>query len=229
MRCRKVGRACQGYRQETDLLFKDETLTTIERATNALLRQAVPKKVLAIPMMDQSLCLFFATYIADPQNEDDLGYLDYLPTMYLEADEGSSLVETVHAVALTYMYNKGSDVKVKQSARRHYGNALKTINETLQNPIKRLTDGTLLSIWLIQIYEARSPGRCCFDASNPFIGSYRRAETGRREDFSLDIAHGRLVQSPSFERHTAASDTTGTSCLQCGLWDGGEWRAASIT
>jgi hypothetical protein len=193
MRCRSFGRACQGYRQEIDLRFKDETLTTIERATNALLRQAVPKQVLAIPKIDQSLCLFFATYIADPQNEDDLGYLNYLPTMYLEANEGSSLVETVHAVALTYMYNKGSHVEVKQSARRHYGNALKTINEALQNPIERLTDNTLLSIWLIQIYEARSPGRYCFDVPNSSIDPYRRAETGRREDSSLDIAHGRLV------------------------------------
>ena len=161
MRCRRGGRACQGYRQETDLLFKDETLTTIERATNALLKQAIPKKVLSISYMDQSLCLFFATYIADPQNEDDSGYLNYLPSMYLEATQGSCLVQMVHAVALIYMYNKGSHIEVKGSAQRHYGNALKTINEALQNPIERLSDSTLLSIWLIQNYEVKSHQQEC--------------------------------------------------------------------
>ena len=161
MRCRRGGRACQGYRQETDLLVKDETLTTIKRARKALLKQAVPRKVLSISNMDQSLCLFFATYIADPQNEEDSGYLNYLPSMYLEATQGSCLVQTVHAVALIYMYNKGSHIEVKSSARRHYGNALKTINEALQNPIERLSDSTLLSIWLIQNYEVKSHQQEC--------------------------------------------------------------------
>ena len=156
MRCRRGGRACHGYRQETNLLFKDETLTTIKRATNALLNQAVPKKVLSISNVDQSLCLFFATYVIVPQNEEDSGYLDYLPSMYLEATQGSCLVQTVHAVALIYMYNKGSHIEVKRSARRYYGSALKTINEALQNPIERLSDSTLLSIWLIQNYEVKS-------------------------------------------------------------------------
>jgi len=156
MRCRRGGRACQGYRQETDLLFKNQTLTTIERATNALLKQAIPEKVLSVSETDQSICLFFANYIADPQGEEDPGYLDYLPSMYLEATKGSCLVQSVHAVALTHLYNNGSHAEVKQSARRYYGDALKTINEALQDPMERLTDSTLLSIWLISNYEARS-------------------------------------------------------------------------
>ena len=75
--------------------------------------------------------------------------------MCLEATQGSCLVQTVHAVALTYMYNKGSHIEVKGSARRNCGNALKTINEALQNPIERLSDSIILSIWLIQDYEIK--------------------------------------------------------------------------
>ena len=156
MRCRRDGRACQCYRLETDLHFKDETLTTIERAKNALLKQAVPKKVLSISNLDHSLCLLFATYIADPQNEEASGYLNYLPPMCLEATQGLCLVQTVHAVALIYMYNKGSHIEAKASVRRHYGNAPKTISEALQNPIEHLSDSTLSSSWLIQNYEVKN-------------------------------------------------------------------------
>lgn len=39
---------CHGYRQDIDLLFKDQTLTMIEQATNALVKQAIEEGSLGV-------------------------------------------------------------------------------------------------------------------------------------------------------------------------------------
>lgn len=75
--------------------------------------------------------------------------------MYLEADSRSCLPKAVHAIALMHMYNLGSHLEIKYLAQQWYGDALKSINEVLQDPIKRLNDDSILAVWLIGLYEVR--------------------------------------------------------------------------
>ncbi|KAK5714919.1 hypothetical protein LTR15_010335 [Elasticomyces elasticus] len=99
--------------------------------------------------------------------EGDPGYLDYLPSMYREAKPGSPLVQTVRAIALTHLYNSGNFPEVKSSARKYYGEALATINKALHDPVERLEDDIMLSIWLMQLYEAREVNQLALSSSQP--------------------------------------------------------------
>ncbi|KAK5732023.1 hypothetical protein LTR17_010859 [Elasticomyces elasticus] len=157
LRCQKLRRTCQGYRDINDLLFKDQTRKTIETATKFSRMRSRPRNSLLFSRIDSSLCLFFTDYIAKPHDEASPGYLEFLPSMYLEADAGSSLPKAVHAVALMHTYNLGSHLEVKYSAQQWYGDALHSINEVLQDPMKRLNDDSLLAIWLIGLYEVGAP------------------------------------------------------------------------
>ncbi|KAK5680234.1 hypothetical protein LTS10_007161 [Elasticomyces elasticus] len=155
-RCLRIGVTCEGYRHTNDVLFRDETRKTIQKVTKTLPNTVPgPDASLTVPPLEQSLCLFFADHTANRMEEGDPGYLDYLPSMYREATQSSALVQTVRAIALTHLYNSGNFPEVKSSARKYYGEALATINKALHDPVERLEDDIMLSIWLMQLYEAR--------------------------------------------------------------------------
>ncbi|KAK5698079.1 hypothetical protein LTR97_007039 [Elasticomyces elasticus] len=154
-RCLRIGVTCEGYRHTNDVLFRDETRKTIQKVTKTLPNIPGPDARITVPPLEQSLCLFFADHTAIRMEEGDPGYLDYLPSMYREAKPGSALVQTVRAIALTHLYNSGNFPEVKSSARKYYGEALATINKALHDPVERLEDDIMLSIWLMQLYEAR--------------------------------------------------------------------------
>ncbi|KAK5758735.1 hypothetical protein LTS12_011129 [Elasticomyces elasticus] len=153
-RCLRIGVTCEGYRHTNDVLFRDETRKTIQKVTKTLPNTVPgPDASLTVPPLEQSLCLFFADHTANRMEEGDPGYLDYLPSMYREAKQSSALVQTVRAIALTHFYNSGNFPEVKSSARGYYGEALATINEALHDPVERLEDDIMMSIWLMQLYE----------------------------------------------------------------------------
>ena len=101
--------------------------------------------------------LFMADYVQAPQNGWGQGHLELLPLLLKDAPSGSCLSRSVHAVAHQYLFNLKGQRLSQLRAQGDYTQSLKSIHKALENPRERLSDTTLLSVWLVGLYEVSNP------------------------------------------------------------------------
>ena len=73
--------------------------------------------------------------------------------MLKDARPSSCLSRSVNAVAQQYIYNLRGQRRMKLRAQDYYSQSLDSIHRALEDPHERLTDATLLSVWLVGLYE----------------------------------------------------------------------------
>lgn len=70
-----------------------------------------------------------------------------------KAEKGSALYQACIAVGSAYMVNIIRSPKTTVDRAKAYGNALTVIYSAIMDPQQCRTDGTLLAVWLLGLYE----------------------------------------------------------------------------
>lgn len=187
--CAKSRRQCPGYKDELDLVFRNETLATERRArkskkpsaqskaapsgsgskpaagsskADASASQAVTQvaSALNVPFEQQAACHFVANFVLIPRYGVTRGFMDYLPAMLQSKDRPDHLKLAFNACAYASLGNRaGPGNDFRNIALANYTKALSATHKALQDPVAAKSDATLASILLFSLYENVSATR----------------------------------------------------------------------
>jgi Fungal Zn(2)-Cys(6) binuclear cluster domain len=182
--CLKRKQECPGYRDDFDIMLKDQTTSVPQKAKR---KQAAKDKkraqerrqesaeeefgpnsspdlntsqaltVSAMPVDHEmaSLYFFFTNYVATTRDPTvSRGYFEYLLPAYSRVMPSSplSLATSAVAVNLSQMWmQRGPDTLL---ARSIFQKALTSLKDDISDPVKAMTDETLLTVLLLEFYEA---------------------------------------------------------------------------
>jgi hypothetical protein len=170
-------RHCPGYRNEQDLLFRDETAhTAIKAQKKAGAGEAIPSRSdesavspaqtdadLHNGLSDSEMCL--SQSLSFPIHEIGVNYLlgaylhgshfEYFPDLY--RDKPSILLSSVaEAVGLASLSQQSSRPELLDQARVLYARALNDTNLALQSSDSACNDEVLASVMLLALFESIS-------------------------------------------------------------------------
>ena len=156
--------ASQGGRTNDDSDFETEnsTIALVSREITWMpspSRAAVSfPRIFSTPSFrDEAVWLFMADYVQAPQNGWVHGHLECLPSLLKDAPQNSCISHSVHAVAHQYLYNLKGQQLNRSRAVECYTQSLKCIHQALESPRERLSDTTLLAVWLVGLFEVSNP------------------------------------------------------------------------
>jgi hypothetical protein len=175
-RCAKIGKICPGYRHEQDRVFQvADASTFVTKQTQSIKSKSLEKTVRVItkdsastqtslhPIFFREPSITNARYVAlvlnlfstDTDGGKSYGLLESLPELVGSATEESCLNLAIRALAKAYASNQRDNLRsnVNNHAVEAYGKALKATNLALKDPILRLQDSTLVSVWLLSVHE----------------------------------------------------------------------------
>lgn len=183
-RCIKSKRRCLGYRDEADLLFRDETQTVVIRAqqnyppsASHLVEPLAPNTTLytltsgnlrdfnywnapteSIEVVEQrAVKKFFSMLFLSLQQSPISGrFLECLPVMYNHADHDSPLYSATIALALGACCNNAKGRHLLPRVGVRYGEALKRANTAIGHPSEHCNNDTLMTILLFGLIEVRN-------------------------------------------------------------------------
>lgn len=112
-----------------------------------------PRWSIAVSASDQAASFFFTGHVNEASESCSLIY-NYLPRFY-DADHSSALSHVIKAIGLAGLSSYRSARTLMSPAYSHYSLALSSIRSTLGDPALATTDQTLLTIYLLGIYEVR--------------------------------------------------------------------------
>lgn len=174
-----MGRTCLGYRNTTDLLFRDESARVKAKAERSSASDREQRAVTRITPVERRrsrslsgsrLVLPSVHAIIQPDVEDTAvnfllghyilgGHFSYLPNMYSGPSAHDQTLSTiVKAVALASMSVQANRPELQVSARKLYVQAIASTNLTLQDQINATKDEVLASILLLSLYETVTLG-----------------------------------------------------------------------
>jgi len=181
--CSRAGRTCSGYRDPSDLIFRDQTrgLAVKHRKACAAASKSGPNEVVTtstsiastksrepvqLPVdsaiyldlttsgEEQATCYFFKNYVLD----DVCTHLsfEYLLDIYNSELVGSALADSIvslGSVGLAHFW-KSPDMRI--DAQRKYNSAVRLISSKLRNIETAKEDQTLITIMLLGLYETNT-------------------------------------------------------------------------
>lgn len=95
---------------------------------------------------------FYNDYVA----KRDAPFLDFLPDLYSKQQSLPCFEEIVPAVALASTANQMNRSDLMIEARKHYGKSIATLGSALKDPETRKSDGVLLTVFLLSLFEVRT-------------------------------------------------------------------------
>lgn len=186
--CAVYGRPCPGYRP--DGVFRNETkkvqrqvkrdanrvastriqtltppeessdVVEIQRSSSARSSPLSLHSPTGATWEERALCYFFDQFTINGQNEDGMGNLQYLPSLYaqsvgsIEASSPTTCLRwAVDATALITLANTSHAPPLMIKARQGYGKALHILREVLTSPTEALKDETFASVVLLSLFE----------------------------------------------------------------------------
>ena len=142
-----MGKACGGYRDVADLIFKDETENVARRAGSQSEANASGPST-------------STTRPSSPEIETEAKqffFKEFVTADHLLSLEGISphelLLKPIVACALAAMANRDDDGNRRELPRRYYVEAITATNAALRNPQSAIRDNTLVSVYLLSIFE----------------------------------------------------------------------------
>ena len=144
-----MGKTCGGYRDVSDLLFRDESkivsqrVSAINEASSST--PALPPRQPS-PEKETVARTFFFNHFVTP------AHLAALEDITLDA----FLSKPILACAFAVISNRNNnDAPTQALARRHYGDAIVATNLALRHPQRVKEDNTLIAVFLLGIFEVR--------------------------------------------------------------------------
>lgn len=158
--CVRLRERCPGYRDEWDLVFRDQTGHTIKRfkerraknpASTELNGLALARR-LSASADEIGVNFFLRNFVMDGQSPSR-GYLDYLPSVYRADGEHPTLVASMAAVGLMALANSTQQSELASRARAKYSEAIRNVSTALASPVESVKDCTLMSVILLGVFE----------------------------------------------------------------------------
>ncbi|RDW69994.1 hypothetical protein BP5796_08391 [Coleophoma crateriformis] len=166
--CTRANLKCPGYQNPEALVFRDQTASTIQKAADAPedgfrkmkftnydpsvpSLSPCPTDLTPYPLPPVELRakdVFVSQYVL--RYSSMMGYIPhFLPSMY----KPIHLMSTFKAVSLLYFSNEVMSPSVLDEAWTSYGFALSLTNKALQQPQAATQNSTLLTIFLLDLFE----------------------------------------------------------------------------
>ena len=95
---------------------------------------------------------FIGSFVINSRVSFGLEYLGFLPHLYKSSLPDSCVHKSMNAVAKIHFVNR-LKVDSKAETEQQYGEALLAINAALRHPTDCLKDETLISVWMLGLYE----------------------------------------------------------------------------
>jgi hypothetical protein len=179
--CAKSRRECPGYKDEFDLVFRNETQATERRARKAN-KKAISLKMVQdsgqgqlinkpttppkasnvspvdtfpqVPIIDQASCHFISNFVLVPRQGSTRGFMEYLVPMLRTESHPQHFRLAFDACALASLGNRvGAGVNIRNMALARYTKALASTYQALRDPEISRQDSTLASILLLGMFE----------------------------------------------------------------------------
>ncbi|KAF5865516.1 Autophagy protein 22 [Aspergillus alliaceus] len=155
---------CPGYRDEWDLIFRNQTGHTIKRLKEK--RANKEKTILAKdynsglkppPSLNPSheelgVNYFLHNFVTSCQSPSS-GYLNYIPAPYTADGHHPTLVASMAAVGLVTLANTTRQPVLAKHARVKYSEAINQVNIALASPAESIKDSTLMSVISLGLFE----------------------------------------------------------------------------
>ena len=170
-RCAKAKRECLGYRDELDIVFRDQTQAIEKRfkvpdansvVFNCIIPEArshpSPKRSLPYSLSQDTeqlaLSFFFHKSISIPrQSEAAPGVLELLPSLFASTKPTSALSSATTALSFVAFATDPARKAFLPQARSKYGEAMVRVQDALQDPVAVRKDETLMTILLLRMLE----------------------------------------------------------------------------
>lgn len=145
-RCVRLGKACGGYRNVSDLIFRNETENVARRASaqsdHGGAGPAPPPRQ-STPEIQTVATQFFFEQIVTPTH---LAYLEGITP-------DDFLLKPIMACALMAMANRDNDERRREVARAYYVEAITATNTALRHSRRVKEDNTLVAVSLLSMFE----------------------------------------------------------------------------
>ncbi|KAK0724767.1 hypothetical protein B0H67DRAFT_598256 [Lasiosphaeris hirsuta] len=180
--CAKSRRQCPGYKDEFDIVFRNETKATERRAkkinkkgaplaakhgNSASTSSEEPRGVasspfelavipaIQIPPETQASCHFVSNFILLPRQDSARGFMDYLIPLMNSQSAANYLQHAFNACALASLGNRVgvSGVDFPDRAFSEYCRALSATNLALRDPKTSTSDAVLATVLLLSMFE----------------------------------------------------------------------------
>ncbi|KAI1264567.1 hypothetical protein F5Y18DRAFT_73932 [Xylariaceae sp. FL1019] len=180
--CAKSRRQCPGYKDEFDLMLRNETTATERRAKKANQKALAQKQEkqqesssdffsksheeggssqlqVVLPSLEASTenhasNHFIANFILLPQQGRMYGHLDFVLPLLRQEGPDSHIQHAFNACAMAFFHNRrATNAKLSEIAFREYSAALARTNAALRDPEAQQSDATLASVLLLGMFE----------------------------------------------------------------------------
>lgn len=165
--CIRTRETCQGYRDEWDLVFRDQTSHTIKRSkksprengtslskltpTVAHSPHSSPPARGPDPSLDEIGVNYFLQDFVAGGRVPTRGYLNYIPTVYSPDSEHPTLITSMAAVGLVALSSRQPELT--HHARAKYSEAIRLVNNAIASPTESVKDSTLMSVISLGVFE----------------------------------------------------------------------------
>ncbi|KAI1130148.1 hypothetical protein F5Y10DRAFT_276279 [Nemania abortiva] len=178
--CAKSRRQCPGYKDDFDLVFRNETKATerrVQRATKKALGQKTEKQSPSlydipsksspetlsvvvspkVPIEEQASCIFISNFVLMPEDGRTVGHMDFVLPLLKKEGPDSHIQHAFNACALTFLNNRrGVGDGCWDRALSEYSMALARTNIALQDTETQQSDATLAAVLLLGMFETIS-------------------------------------------------------------------------
>ncbi|KAH8681792.1 hypothetical protein BX600DRAFT_31457 [Xylariales sp. PMI_506] len=161
--CTRTREQCPGYRDDWDLVFRDQTNHTIKRSKERKAKRepaaTEPKPWLPPicgdlgPSLDAIGVHYFLHNFVIGGQFPSRGFLNYIPTVLFVEGEHPTLVASIAAVGLVALASSIQQPELVSHARIKYAEAIRNVNTALASPTESIKDSTLMSVISLGVFE----------------------------------------------------------------------------
>ncbi|KAH7325109.1 hypothetical protein B0I35DRAFT_175767 [Stachybotrys elegans] len=175
--CAKSRRQCPGYKDEFDIIFRNETKATERRAQkanqkagtrkveqvhdpaaiHALRNSQAQNHVIVMPQVpldQQASCHFVTNFVLVPRQDWSRGYMEFLPALLKSNPSAIHFKYAFEACSLASLGNRsGPGQDFAEKAVGLYTKALAATHVALKDPTLATHDTTLAAVLLMGLYE----------------------------------------------------------------------------
>lgn len=157
--CIRTREICRGYRDEWDLIFRDQTKHTIQRSRKARETSRVSTRATPLipptrglhPSLEEIGVSYFLRDFVAGGRAPSRGYLTYIPMVYSADAEHPAFVASIAAVGLAALASRQPELRV--CARAKYSEAIRHVNQALASPAESVKDSTLMAVISLGVFE----------------------------------------------------------------------------
>ncbi|KAH8696280.1 hypothetical protein BGW36DRAFT_342964 [Talaromyces proteolyticus] len=155
--CVRLREKCPGYRDEWELVFRDQTNRTIKRSKEQRAKGTAsnlppPTSNLRTRVDEIGVNYFFRHFVIGGRS-NSRGCLNYIPSVYHADGEQFTLVASMAAVGLVALANLTQHPELASHARAKYLEAIQKVNAALASPVESVKDSTLMSVISLGVFE----------------------------------------------------------------------------